>query len=107
MINLSPPALNEIKRLQMTREQFNQCVRLSVKTGGCSGLYYHLEFDQLPQGRDRVYSTQGITLVVDEQSHDYLQGLHLDYTEDLMGGGFRFHNPNATTHCGCGHSFAI
>lgn len=105
MIELTQAAASEVLRLQAIRQTNNNHLRLVVKMGGCSGLYYDLEFPQEMEARDRHYEHQGISILVDEQSEPYLQGLKLDYSEDLMGGGFRFHNPNAQASCDCGHSF--
>ncbi len=106
MIHLSPPAASEIRRLLSKQRQPNMLFRVQVKTGGCSGLFYDIAFDEAVLG-DQVYDCNGIPVVVDAQSLNYIfLGLTLDYSEDLMGGGFRFHNPNAAQICGCGNSFS-
>jgi len=104
MIHLSPAAANEIRR--MLSRHGNRLFRLQVQAGGCSGLFYDLAFDQVVRVGDQIYDCSGIPVVVDAQSFNYISGLTLDYSEDLMGGGFRFHNPNATHSCGCGNSFS-
>ncbi|MFB2839477.1 HesB/IscA family protein [Floridanema evergladense] len=106
MINLSKAAASEVKRL-MAQKQPNSLFRLGVQPGGCAGIYYTLEFDRATRSGDRVYDCQGIQIVVEENTLEYINGLTLDYTEDLMGGGFRFHNPNASSSCGCGNSFSV
>jgi iron-sulfur cluster assembly accessory protein len=106
MIHLTQSAANEIKRLQDSRQQHHHYFRLGVKPGGCSGWFYTLNLSETIQKSDRHYESQGISIVVDEQSDGYLQELTLDYSEDLMGGGFRFHNPAVSSICGCGQSFA-
>ncbi|PSF36846.1 iron-sulfur cluster assembly accessory protein [Aphanothece hegewaldii CCALA 016] len=105
MIELTPAAVKEIKRLQKSRQQLNTYLRIGIKTGGCSGLYYDLEFTQQPESSDRLEKSQDINIVIDLSCDPYLQNLKLDYAEDLMGGGFRFHNPQASATCGCGLSF--
>jgi iron-sulfur cluster assembly protein len=107
MINLSQAAVEEIKRLQLRRQMPEARLRLGVKAGGCAALYYTIDFDQMTNLGDRVYDCSGISVIVDQQSLNSLQELTLDYSEDLMGGGFRFHNPNAIEHCGCGNSFRV
>ena len=109
MINLSKAAAREIKRLQSSRSQPNSRFRLGVKTGGCSGLFYTLELENNSNlsDRDRRDEIEGIDVVVDEQSYPYVRGLKIDYSEDLMGGGFRFENPNSSSHCSCGLSFSV
>jgi iron-sulfur cluster assembly protein len=93
MIQFSPSAISEIKRLQSKQQQSQAFLRLAVEPGGCSGLLYHLDFV--------------VAASPDSQSLTYLRGLTLDYSEDLMGGGFRFYNPQAQQTCGCGQSFAL
>jgi iron-sulfur cluster assembly accessory protein len=66
-----------------------------------------MTFDENINPNDIVYESEGIKLVVDSQQLNYLDGLTLDYSEDLMGGGFRFHNPNASQNCSCGNSFTF
>lgn len=106
MIQLSASAAGEIKRLLSKQRQKNVCFRLQVKTGGCSGLYYNMAFDENTTSQDLVCDCSGITVVVDAQSLNYISDLVIDYSEDLMGGGFRFHNPHSSSTCGCGNSFA-
>ena len=107
MINLSKAAASEIKRLFTKQVQASSMFRLGVQSGGCAGIYYTLEFDSAITSKDKVYDCQGIKILVEETSLKYIDGLTLDYTEDLMGGGFRFHNPNASSSCGCGNSFSV
>lgn len=106
MLQLTQAAANEIKRLQRSRQQFNSYLRLSIKQGGCSGLYYLLELSETPQAGDRLESLEGISIAIAADSYPYLEMLKLDYAEDLMGGGFRFHNSQASATCGCGLSFS-
>ncbi len=107
MMQITPAAANELKRLQAKQASPKARFRLKVAAGGCAGLYYALSFDETLDIQDQVGECQGILTVVDLETQKHIQGLVLDYTEDLMGGGFRFHNPNATQSCGCGHSFAL
>ena len=105
MIDLTQAAAAEIKRIQQSRQQPDSYFRLGVETGGCSGLVYTLELEKSSQTGDIVYKHNDISIIVDRQSSPYLTELKLDFSEDLMGGGFRFHNPNAATTCSCGQSF--
>lgn len=107
MLKITPAALAEIKRLQKNRNQQNSYLRLRVEEGGCSGLYYVLDWDEQKQDIDRVYPQTDFSVIIDEKSLPYLHQLTLDYTEDLMGGGFRFKNPQAINSCSCGISFAL
>lgn len=106
MIHLSPSATNEIGRLQ-SKQLSKVFFRLAIKPGGCSGWFYDVSFEQIVDTNDRIFDCNGIQLVIDANSLEYVSGLTVDYSEDLMGGGFRFHNPQAVATCGCGNSFAI
>jgi iron-sulfur cluster assembly protein len=113
MINLSPQATAEIKRLQSKQGLSDVCFRLAVKSGGCSGLFYDMCFDvqgedsQQDTSNDYIFDCNGIRVVMDMETLGYVHGLKLDYSQDLMGGGFRFDNPQALSSCGCGNSFSI
>ena len=107
MIQLSPSAVKEIQRLLSKQNNPNLVFRLQVQSGGCSGLLYNMRFDDAIACDDRVFNCTGIRVVVDPTSCDYVKDLRLDYSEDLMGGGFRFHNPQAVASCGCGNSFSV
>ena len=106
MIYLSPAAINEIERLK-SKPPSNILFRLRVKSGGCADWFYDLAFDTTVQPQDQVLELQNLCVIIDPESLNYINELSLDYSEDLMGGGFRFHNPQATTTCSCGNSFSI
>ncbi|MCV3216792.1 iron-sulfur cluster assembly accessory protein [Plectonema radiosum NIES-515] len=106
MIELSQAAASEIGRLKSKQLPSNIFVRLAVKAGGCSGWFYDMSFDEAVKHDDRLIDRHGIQIVIDAASLDYINGLILDYSEDLMGGGFRFHNQSAIATCGCGNSFS-
>jgi iron-sulfur cluster assembly accessory protein len=78
-----------------------------VKSGGCADWFYDLAFDTTVQPQDQVLELQNLCVIIDPESLNYINELSLDYSEDLMGGGFRFHNPQATSTCSCGNSFSI
>lgn len=107
MIHLSPAAITEVNRIKSRHHNPDACFRLRVKSGGCAEFYYTMELDEVVTASDRVVDCHGIRVAIDPESLKYLNGLNLDYTEDLMGGGFRFHNPNAASSCGCGNSFSV
>jgi len=107
MINLSKAAVGEIRRLQMRRNNKESQLRLGVQAGECATFHYTIDFDDEINPDDRIYNCEGISVVVDTLSVNYINGLTLDYSEDLMGGGFRFHNPNTLQNCGCGSSFCV
>jgi iron-sulfur cluster assembly accessory protein len=107
MINLSKAAAEEIRRLQLRRQKTQARLRLGVEPGGCAAFYYMLDFDESINPGDRIYECDGIPVIVNQESLNYIRGLTLDYSEDLMGGGFRFYNPNSIESCGCGNSFRV
>jgi iron-sulfur cluster assembly accessory protein len=82
-------------------------LRISVQAKGCAGLAYQLDFAASAQAEDQLFECDAIQVAVPQQSLLYIDGLLLDYSEDLMGGSFRFHNPNAKQTCSCGHSFTL
>ena len=82
-------------------------LRLGVKTSGCSGMAYKLEFADQVEPDDKVWESFGVKVLVDEKSLPYLDGTELDYTREGLQEGFKFHNPNETSRCGCGESFQI
>ncbi len=82
-------------------------VRVSVTSGGCSGLTYQMDFDNQPRPDDQVFEDNGMKVVTDIKSLLYLFNSTLEFSEGLNGKGFTFNNPNASRTCGCGESFAI
>lgn len=106
VISLTDEALKEVKRLINVQGIEEGGLRLGVKGGGCSGLSYTINFDDKIGQYDQVYEIDGVKVIVDAKSAIYLQGTQLDYQKDLMGGNFKFINPNANKTCGCGESFS-
>ncbi len=82
-------------------------VRVSVESGGCSGLSYNLNFDNQTQKDDQEFEDKGVKLVLNIKSFLYLAGTELDFSDGLTGKGFVFNNPNASRSCACGESFAV
>jgi iron-sulfur cluster assembly accessory protein len=107
MIQLSPTATIEILRLRAKTQEPDPQLRIAVVNSGCLPLSYSLSFDSGGQPGDQTYHCNEITVVVSSETLPYVGGLVIDYSEDLMGGGFRFHNPNALQTCSCGNSFSI
>lgn len=107
MINLTDAASQKVKGiLEQEKENIPQGgLRIYVQGGGCSGFSYGMVLDE-PTDEDEVIEKDGIKVIIDPMSLRYLDGAEVDYKEDLMGGGFAIKNPNATSTCGCGHSFS-
>ncbi len=108
MIKLSQAAADEIQRLKSKQQQPNVLFRLTVKSGGCSGWFYDMSFsdEQSLADGDHIFTCSDIRVVVDTTTVEHVQGLSIEYSEDLMGGSFRFYNPQANIVCGCGNSFS-
>lgn len=82
-------------------------IRLGVKTSGCSGMAYRLEFVDETQEEDLVFESNGVKVIVDPKSLAYLDGTELDFVREGLNEGFRFNNPNVKDSCGCGESFNV
>jgi iron-sulfur cluster assembly protein len=109
MIKVSATAKNKVRML-MTEEGFDPniaYVRVGVKSGGCSGLSYELNFDNETNQKDSLYEDNDVKIIVDKKSLLYLIGTTLEYSGGLNGKGFVFNNPNAQRTCGCGESFSL
>jgi iron-sulfur cluster assembly protein len=109
MIKVSEQAKLKLSDL-MKEEGFDATkhfVRVGVKSGGCSGLSYDLNFDQTEQDNDKIFEDNGIKIAVSKSSFLYLVGTTLEYSGGLNGKGFVFNNPNAQRTCGCGESFSL
>lgn len=82
-------------------------IRLGVKTSGCSGMAYKLEFADVALQGDIVFESHGVKVLIDPKSLPYLDGTELDYTREGLNEGFKFNNPNVKDQCGCGESFTV
>ena len=108
MITLTPPAMQEVRRLMEKEQKPDLALRIGVKGGGCSGFSYVLALDAAKPGEyDTFFEQDGVKILVDAKSHLYLDGTTVDYQQSLTGGGFEFRNPLAKKSCGCGSSFSV
>lgn len=107
MITLSPSAKAEIHRWQQRHGSSQSSLHIQILRQGCEGLSYQLGLTPQAPANSQTFDCGSVQVVVDGENLPYLSGLNLDYSEDLMGGSFRFNNPNASQTCSCGHSFAI
>ena len=109
MIKVSKKAKTKISQL-MTEGGFDvidDFVRVGVKSGGCSGLSYELDFDNSKGESDKLFEDNDVKNIIDKKSFLYLIGTTLEYSGGLNGKGFVFNNPNANRTCGCGESFSL
>jgi len=105
-ITLTTAAADRVKRFLEQRGK-GVGLRLGVKTTGCSGMAYVLEFVDAVEADDKVFEEQGIKVIVDPKSLVYLDGTELDYAREGVNEGFQFNNPNVKDLCGCGESFNV
>lgn len=105
MIDLQESAVNKLKELIDEEGNPNLKLRIFVQGGGCSGMQYGFTFDEEQNEDDFNLEFDGVGLLVDSMSAQYLQGAKIKYTEDTIGSSFAIENPQAQTTCGCGSSF--
>lgn len=104
LLELTPDAAVEVKSLASQPDNTGKFLRVYVEQGGCSGMQYGLVFDEKRDG-DIVCEQNGVTVLIDAFSAQYLRGTRVDFSDALTGGGFKLVNPNAKQSCGCGKSF--
>jgi iron-sulfur cluster assembly protein len=104
-LSLTPAAAERVRRILQERNAPDHALRVFISGGGCSGQQYGMALEAEPQPTDTRLTFEGLHVVIDPLSLEYLRGATIDYVDDLMGGGFRIENPNAVSSCGCGHSF--
>ena len=108
MLFVAESAKNKIVELKDTEKLNDEYfIRVSVTSGGCSGLTYKMDFDNEDQPNDQVFEDNGVKIVTDLKSFLYLCNTTLEFSGGLNGKGFYFNNPNASRECGCGESFAV
>ena len=108
MITVSPKAKDYISQIMADQKAMpGTFLRVGVKSGGCSGLEYHMQLDTAQKDGDQLFEDNGVKVVVDMKSLLYLYGTELDYSGGLNGKGLVFNNPNASRTCSCGESFAV
>lgn len=111
MISITDEAATKARQM-MTENELNpdsptHGLKIGVKAGGCSGLNYVLDIVEEPGDNDRVFTQKSVRIFCDPKSYLFLNGTQIDFESNLMGGGFKFTNPNAKRSCGCGTSFAV
>ncbi|MEC7747009.1 MAG: iron-sulfur cluster assembly accessory protein [Candidatus Neomarinimicrobiota bacterium] len=106
VITVTEKAVKQLKTAMKSAGDENQILRMSVEGGGCSGMTYKMDFDNQQQEFDKVFESNGLKIVCDLKSWLYLKDIEVDYSNDLLNGGFQIKNPNADRTCGCGTSFS-
>jgi iron-sulfur cluster assembly protein len=105
-VTVTPKAARQIQKA-LTQRGSGLGLRVAVKTSGCSGYAYALEFVDEATPEDQVFSSEGVQVLVDAKSLPMVDGTQLDWVREGLNEGFKFNNPNATAACGCGESFAL
>lgn len=108
IIKITPKAMDHLKFLK-SKVGTEKVLRMGVRAGGCSGMSYVMDFidNSEVSDDDQHENYDGVKCVIDPKSLLYLYGMELDYSDELIGGGFKFSNPNAESSCGCGKSFGV
>jgi iron-sulfur cluster assembly protein len=104
-IQLTSSAARQLKHTITENQAEGHVVRVGVTAGGCSGYSYVLEVVDEVKNNDRRFEFDGVPVVCDPKSYLYVNGLEIDFVDSIMGGGFKFNNPNVKRSCGCGTSF--
>jgi len=103
-LTLTEKAAQHVQKILTSRGK-GVGLRLGVKTSGCSGMAYTIEFADEVEENDQVFESQGVKIIADPKSLVYLDGTELDYVREGLNEGFKFNNPNVKDQCGCGESF--
>ena len=99
-------AVRRLKAVMRSDGKDDHFLRMSVEGGGCSGMTYKMDFEDKKAEYDKEFQSNGLTIVCDLKSWLYLKNVEIDYSDDLLNGGFKIKNPNADRTCGCGTSFS-
>lgn len=106
-IQITEKAANRVKAILKSEGKEDHALRISVIGGGCSGMSYNMSFDNEQGEFDKVFECQGVKVYCDLKSWLYLKGTTVDFSDDILSGGFKISNPNASRTCGCGTSFSV
>ncbi len=105
MINITDAAASKVHGLLQAQEKPGAMLRVFVSGGGCSGYSYGMTLEEDALEGDQQFQVNGVGVIVDPRSAQYLEGANIDFVDNMMGGGFKIDNPNAASSCGCGSSF--
>ncbi len=104
LLTITPLAVEKVRALMAERELEDYALRVFVQGGGCSGFQYGMAFEDRFFETDKIVEVEGIKVVIDPASMQYMAGAEIDYVDSLMGAGFSIQNPNAVSSCGCGNA---
>lgn len=106
-VSISASAAKRLNEIFIAEGKPDMMLRVTVSGGGCSGFQYGFDFAESENPEDFIFERDGIKVVVDETSLDYLAGSEIDFVTEMVGSAFQVNNPNATSGCGCGASFSM
>lgn len=106
IITITPNAAEKIKALMAKENKDGYALRFGVVTGGCAGLSYEMKFQKNPYDNDITFEHQGLNVIINQESVEFVKDIEIDYVETLKESGFKYRNPNAKSSCGCGTSFS-
>lgn len=106
-ISITEPAAKRLNAVMEAEGKKGYGLRMEVTTGGCSGMNYDMSFDKEKKEFDKIFESQGMKIFCDLKSYLYLKGIEVDFSSDMLNGGFKINNPNAERTCGCGTSFSV
>jgi iron-sulfur cluster assembly protein len=105
-IIVTQKAVKRLRAVMQADGKDGYFLRMSVEGGGCSGMTYNMDFEKSKKEFDKIFKSNGLTVLCDLKSWLYLKDVEIDYSDDLLNGGFKIKNPNAERTCGCGTSFS-
>ena len=105
-ISVTKKAAKRLKAVMTSEGKGGYYLRMSVDSGGCSGMNYKMDFDNNKESFDKIFESNGLIVICDLKSWLYLKDITIDYSDDMLNGGFKIENPNAERTCGCGTSFS-
>ena len=105
-IFVTKKAAKRLKAVMSAEGKSDHFLRMSVDSGGCSGMNYKMDFDDHQKDYDKIFESNGLKVICDLKSWLYLKNITIDYSDDMLNGGFKIENPNAERTCGCGTSFS-
>jgi len=106
VVQVTDAAAAKIKAMMAKEGKEGYALRFGVVTGGCAGLSYELKFQKNPYDNDIIVELKGIRIIINQESVSFVSGMVIDYVDTLRESGFKYHNPNAKSTCGCGTSFS-
>ena len=106
LVTLTDAAAAKVKSMMLKDGKEGHALRFGVVTGGCAGLSYEMKFQKTPYDNDIAFEHKGLKVIVNLESVDFVRGIEIDYVDTLRESGFKYHNPNAKSSCGCGTSFS-